>query len=294
MLIVGCGDVARRALPALLARYRVFALLRDPAKAAVWRAAGAIPILADLDDADSLARIGGIADLVLHTAPPGEHGCIDLRTRRLLAALAKGQSLPQRLVYISTSGVYGDCMGERVDETRRARPATARGQRRLDAERQLRAFGRRYDVVVSILRAPGIYAADRLPLERLRAALPVLNAEDDVFTNHIHADDLATIAVAALRLGLPNRVYNASDDSAMKMAGYFDLVADRFGLPHPPRVARADAARHLSPAQLSFMSESRRLSNCRIKNELRVRLRYPSVGDGVEAAWQQRNKQCSN
>lgn len=296
LLIIGCGDVARRALPALVARYRVFALLRDPGRCAEWRAAGAIPLVADLDRPRSLERVAGIADLVLHFAPPAERAVtnngdvIDHRTRRLLAALAKGESLPQRLVYISTSGVYGDCSGERVDECRTPRPISVRGQRRLAAEDALRSFACHKRVAVSILRAPGIYAADRLPLARLQAALPVLCAEDDVFTNHIHADDLAAIAVAALRHGRPNRVYNACDDSPTKMADYFDLVADRFGLPRPPRVARSVAATLLSPAQLSFMSESRRLTNQRMKKELRVRLRYPRVADGVQAAWLERNK----
>jgi nucleoside-diphosphate-sugar epimerase len=205
-----------------------------------------------------------------------------------LAALARGKSLPQRLVYISTSGVYGDCAGARIDETRRVCPATSRARRRADAERQLRRFGRHNGVRVSILRAPGIYAADRLPLDRLRRGAHALRGEDDVYTNHIHADDLARLTCAALRRGRANRCYNAADDSEMKMGEYFDLVADRFELPHAPRIARSEAERTLSPLQLSFMSESRRLDNRRIKQELRLRLRYPQVADGVEAAWQER------
>ena len=209
--------------------------------------------------------------------------------RRLLAALRSGKSLPQRLVYISTSGVYGDCAGERVPETRRLRPQTARARRRVDAEQQLRHFGRTTGTCLSILRAPGIYAADRLPLERLQRGTPVLAAEEDVFTNHIHADDLAMLAVAALRRGLPNRVYNASDASHLKMGEYFDLVAHRFGLPRPPRISREEANKTLSPVQLSFMSESRRLDNRRIGRELGVRLRYAQVVEGVDAAWRERN-----
>ena len=217
LLIVGCGDVARRVLPRLVGRYRVHALLRDPEQFAWWRRAGAVPVLADLDDARSLARIAGLAEVVLHFAPPPERGAVDTRMRRLLAALAKGKSLPQRLVYISTSGVYGDCAGARIDETRRLAPATARAARRVDAERRLRAFGRQNGVVVSILRAPGIYAADRLPIERLQKGTPALCAADDVYTNHIHADDLALLVCAALRYGRANRAYNACDDSEMKM-----------------------------------------------------------------------------
>jgi nucleoside-diphosphate-sugar epimerase len=292
LLIVGCGDVARRTLPRLLGRYRIFALLRDPLQCAVWRDAGATPVLADLDDAASLRRIAGLAEIVMHFAPPPDHGPLDTRTRRLLAALAKGKSLPQRLVYISTSGVYGDCSGERIDETRTPRPTTARAARRVDAERQLRIFGRRHGVVISILRAPGIYAADRLPIERLQKGTQALRDEDDVFTNHIHADDLAMLACAALRYGKANRAYNATDDSEMKMGEYFDLVAQRFGLPKAPRLSRAEAVEQMRPLQLSFMSESRRLANQRIKKELRASLRYPRVEDGVEAAWQERKGQC--
>jgi len=194
-------------------------------------------------------------------------------------------------VYISTTGVYGDCAGELVDETRRLRPTTTRARRRLDAERRLRLFGRR-GVVVSILRAPGIYAADRLPIERLRKGSPALRDVDDVYTNHIHAEDLALLACAALRYGRSNRTYNATDDSRIKMGEYFDLVADHFGLPKVPRVSRCEAEKLLSPLQLSFMSESRRLLNRRAREELQARLRYPQVADGVAAAARERNGRC--
>ncbi|MFT3962555.1 SDR family oxidoreductase [Propionivibrio sp.] len=287
LLMVGCGDVARRTLPHLLGRYRVVALLRDPAQAALWRARGALPLIADLDRPASLRRLAGLADAVLHFAPPPESGPRDSRMRRLLAALSRGLSLPRRLVYISTSGVYGDCGGAPVAETRPPRPLTARARRRVDAERQLRRFGRDAGVRVSILRAPGIYAADRLPLDRLRRGTPALREEDDVFTNHIHADDLARLACAALRRGGANRVYNAADESRLKMGDYFDLVADRFGLPRPPRISRQEAEKALSPVQLSFMSESRRLDNGRLRRELGVRLRYPDIIDGLDAARRQ-------
>ena len=290
LLIVGCGDVARRTLLRLLGHYRVFALLRDPAQCVFWRAMGARPIVADLDHPVSLRRIAGLADIVLHFAPPPEYGAGDARMRRFLAALSLAKSLPQRLIYVSTSGVYGDCAGARIDETRPARPITPRARRRVDAERQLRRFGRQNKVRVSILRAPGIYAQDRLPLERLQKGVCALRAEDDVYTNHIHADDLAMLVCAALRYGQANRCYNATDDSEMKMAEYFDLVADRFSLPRVPRISRGEAQTQMSPLQLSFMSESRRLNNRRIKNELRAQLRYPRIEDGVDAAWRERNQ----
>ncbi len=299
LLIVGCGDVARRLLPRLLGHYRVFALVRDPEQLAFWRDQGAKPVLADLDQPASLQRIAGLAEIIVHLAPPaalrpsgGAGDRRDTRTRWLLAALGRGVSLPQRIVYISTSGVYGDCAGERVDETRAACPGTARAHRRVDAERQLRAFGRR-GVVVSILRVPGIYAADRLPLERLRRGVAALHEADDVYTNHVHADDLAVMTCAALRYGRSNRAYNATDDSEIKMGDYFDLVADQFGLPRVPRLPRAEAQAQFSALQWSFMSESRRLQNQRVKKELRVRLHYPRVEDGLAAAAKERKNQCS-
>ena len=284
ILIVGSGDVARRALPWLVRRFRVFALVRQPEAAVELRALGALPVVGDLDDRRSLRRLAGIADAVLHFAPPPQTGEGDPRMARLLAALAGRSSLPQGVVYISTTGVYGDCAGVRVDETRPCRAQTARGRRRVDAERRLRAFGRRNRVRVALLRAPGIYAADRLPLERLRRGDPVLAADEDVHTNHIHAEDLARIACLALFRAGPGRAYNASDDSGLRMGEYFDAVAERFGLARPPRMARAEIVRHLSPLALSFMSESRRLDNRRLKRELRLHLRYPTVAVGLRAA----------
>jgi len=293
ILIVGSGDIARRILSRLARRYRVYAVLRDMGQAAAWRALGATPVYADLDDHRSLQRLVGLADYVLHLAPPPGEGPGDPRTRRLLAALGKGKSLPRRLVYVSTTGVYGDCRGAAVDETRRLKPENARAVRRVDAERRLRAWGRQSGVAVSILRAPGIYAADRLPVERLQKGLPALVETDDVFTNHIHADDLAAACVAALRHGQANRTYNAVDDSDLKMADYFDRVADAFALPRPPRLARAEAAERLSPVQLSFMRESRRIGNRRLKNELKLRLAYPTVDVGIADALARRNA-CSS
>jgi nucleoside-diphosphate-sugar epimerase len=281
LLIVGCGDVVRRALPVLTRRWRVFALVReyDPA----LRAQGVRQIRGDLDKPASLRRLAGLAQAVLHSAPPPTSGDGDPRTRRLLATLAKSGSLPRRLAYISTTGVYGDCAGALVPETRPTVAKTPRARRRVAAERSLRAFGRR-GPRVSLLRAPGIYAADRLPLERLRRGDPVLIAAEDVYTNHIHAEDLAAACVAALERGGANRAYNVCDDTALAMGDWFDKLADAFGLARPPRATRAEVKSRLSPTLLSFMGESRRLANARMKRELKLRLRYPTVDAGIAAA----------
>jgi len=281
LLIIGCGDVARRALPELQRRYRVMALVRSPDPALD---AGVEQIVGDLDDAASLVPLAGRAGRIVHLAPPAGSGALDTRTRSLLAALAprgRGAMLPRRFVYLSTSGVYGDCSGEWVDESRPPRPQTERALRRLDAERALGDWGERNKVEIVILRAPGIYAPDRLPLERLARGTPALRPEQDVYTNHIHADDLAGILAAALESTGARGVYNASDDGPMKMGDFFDLVADRVGFARPPRISREEAVRLLPPELVSFMSESRRLSNRRMKAELGVRLRYSTVQDGV-------------
>lgn len=289
ILIVGSGDVARRILAQLAPQYRVFALVRDAGRAAEWRRAGAVPVFGDLDARHSLDRLGGLADIVLHLAPPPTTGESDTRTRHLLAALDKAQSLPRRLVYVSTTGVYGDCAGALIDETRCLAADNPRARRRVDAERQLRAWGRHRGVAVSILRAPGIYAADRLPLERLEKRLPALIEADDVYTNHIHADDLAAACRAAMRRGGANRAYNVVDDSCLKMADYFDRVADAFALARPPRLPRSELAAAVSAVQLSFMRESRRIGNRRLKTELKPSLAYPTVEVGIAEAVSRRN-----
>ncbi|MBN8509794.1 MAG: NAD-dependent epimerase/dehydratase family protein, partial [Burkholderiales bacterium] len=220
----------------------------------------------------------------LFRSPPSA-GAADARTRHLLQALARKGRL-RRLVYGSTSGVYGDVGGRWIDETRMPRPATDRARRRVDAEAQVRAFGRRHGIAAAVLRIPGIYAPDRPggdPRERLRRGTPVLAPEDDVYTNHIHADDLARACIAALHRAAPQRIYHACDDSELRMGEYFDLAADLAGLPRPPRITRAQAAAALSPMQFSFMSESRRLDNRRLKRELRLRLRHPTVAVGLRS-----------
>ena len=280
LLLVGCGDVGMRLLPLLVARFRVFAVTRDPERAASLRAAGAIPVIADLDQPATLARLRGLAQAIVHLAPPPPAGARDFRTRNMTAILPEGA----HVVYVSTSGVYGDCGGDLIDETRPVAPRNARAARRVDAERVLRAWARRARGRLAILRVPGIYAADRLPLRRLREGTPALRPEDDVYTNHIQADDLARIIVLALARARPGRVYHASDDTRLKMADYFDAVADAAQLPRPPRLPRAELREVVSPVLLSYMSESRRLDNARMRRELGVRLRYVDVQHAL-AQW---------
>jgi len=290
LLIVGCGDVGLRVVRELRGRLDVIALTSSPARCEALRAAGVRPVVGDLDAPRTLARLAGLADAVLYLAPPPPTGRGDPRLGALLAALAL-RRLPRRFVYASTTGVYGDCGGALVDETRAVNPATDRARRRVDAERRVRSWARATGVRASVLRIPGIYALDReggRPQDRLLRGTPSLRAEDDVVTNHIHADDLARACIAALWRGRPQRVVQVRDESDAKTGDYYDLVADLCGLARPVRVARADAATQFSAAQWSFLNESRRLRADRMRRELRLTLRWPTVRECLLAALAER------
>jgi len=283
LLVVGCGDIGMRVVQRMQGRVQVTVLSASGARAAELRALGAHVLLGDLDRPQDLRRLAGIANRVLHLAPPQAQGWADMRTLALVRAL-RLRAPPQVLVYGSTSGVYGDCGGAVVHETRAPQADTPRARRRLDAETAVRFLGRSAFLRASILRIPGIYAEDRAggtPRKRLLAGTAVLRAQDDVFTNHIHADDLARACAAALWRARAQRIYNVNDDTRLRMGDYFDLAADRYGLPRPPRITRDTAASELPLGLLSFMRESRRMDNTRLKRELRLRLRYPTVADGL-------------
>jgi nucleoside-diphosphate-sugar epimerase len=284
LLIIGCGDVGQRVVH-VQRHVRVVALTSSPERVAALRAQGVTPIVGNLDEAASLQRLAGWATRVLHLAPPPLHGSTDPRTLALTRLLMR-RSGPRSVVYGSTSGVYGDCAGEWVDESRAVNPITPRAQRRVDAEARVRHLGRLRSsaVRVSVLRIPGIYAPNReggTPRDRLLRGTPVLAQADDVFTNHIHADDLARACLLALWRGQPHRVYNVNDDSEMLMGDYFDMAATMYGLAKPPRIGRTQAQTELPAMQLSFMSESRRMLNTRMKRELRLQLRYPDTKSGL-------------
>ena len=283
LLIVGCGDVGLRVARAVAGRARLLALTSSPGRMTMLRQQGITPLLGNLDAPATLGRLAGIATRVVHLAPPPPEGTGDPRTRALNAVL-RLRSTPASYVYGSTTGVYGDCKGEIASESRAVNAYTARATRRIDAERRVRHLGRATRVRSMILRIPGIYAPDReggTPRARLLKGTPVLQAADDVYTNHIHADDLARACVSALWRGKPQRIYNINDDTRLKMGDYFDLAADLYSLPRPPRVARNTAQEQLPLMLLSFMGESRLLDNTRMKRELKLVLRYATVAAGL-------------
>jgi nucleoside-diphosphate-sugar epimerase len=276
ILIIGCGDIGLRVAKQLCRNYRVFALTSQQSRFSELRGLGITPILGDLDKPETLWRLSGLAETVIHLAPPQNIGHRDSRTRNLTRILAQGPASLSRLIYVSTTGVYGDHKGGRVSEITPVNPQSERAKRRVDAERVLRLWGPAHGVAVTILRVPGIYAANRLPVERLQARTPALISDEDAYSNHIQSDDLARLVCAAVYHGKPQRVINACDGGETKMGDYFDEVADTFGLERPARMPAAELQKIVSPMLWSFMRESRRVANTRLP-ELKTPLRYPSV-----------------
>ena len=276
ILIIGCGDIGLRVAQQLCRSYRVFALTSQQSRFSELRGLGITPILGDLDKPETLWRLSGLAETVIHLAPPQNQGHRDSRTRNLIRILAQGPASIRRLIYVSTTGVYGDHQGGRVSEITPVNPQSERARRRVDAEHVLRLWGPAHGVAITILRVPGIYAENRLPIERLQAKTPALLAQEDAFSNHIQSDDLARLVCAAVYHGKPQRIINACDGGETKMGDYFDEVADAFGLERPKRMSGAQLQKIVSPMLWSFMRESRRVTNTRLP-ELKTPLRYPSV-----------------
>jgi nucleoside-diphosphate-sugar epimerase len=287
LLIIGCGDVGLRIATQFKNQFRLIGTARRKEQIDAIRQVGARPIYADLDKITDLRRLASCASWIVQLAPPPNSGNTDPRSTTLARELRRARK-NCKIVYVSTTGVYGDSQGAWIDEARLPAPNTERAVRRVAAEMQMLALAQSR-IGVTVLRAPGIYALDRLPLARLAKGTPALNASEDVYTNHIHADDLARLCIAALcrtkNAARENfktrnrRIYNAVDESALKMGEYFDLVAEHFGVSKAPRVSAEQLKTMVSPMMLSFMSESRRIRSERLRTELRIKLRYPTVAD---------------
>lgn len=283
IVIVGCGDIGRRvARLELAAGNPVAALARAESSARQLVPLGITPIPGDLDRPDALADLPAAIPVLYYFAPPPPTGTGDPRLEGLLAALP-ATGLPGRVVYISTSGVYGDCQGAWVDETAPLKPQTDRARRRVAAERALLEWGERHGLPCMLLRVPGIYGPGRLPVERIRQGIPVVNADQAPYGNRIHADDLAEACFAAARRGKAGAAYNVSDGHPTTMTDYFLRVADALGLPRPPTISLEEARRTFTPGMLSFLEESKRLDNRRMLGELGVQPRYPDLAAGLPA-----------
>ncbi len=283
VLIIGCGDIGQRvAQLEKEAGHSVAALARSQESAQRLRAIGIEPVSGDLDIPSSLASLPVKDAQIYYFVPPPEQGVTDPRLENFIKILERG-NLPARVVLISTTGVYGDCQGEWVTEERAPNPQADRAKRRLAAETALRRWSEACGVPIIILRVPGIYGPGRLPEKRLRAGEPVLRVEESPFSNRIHADDLARVCLAAMRRGRAGAIYHASDGHPTTMTDFFCRVADQLGITRPPMVSMEEARKRLGAGMLSYLAESKRIDNRRMREELGVELKYPDLATGLAA-----------
>nr|CAA6821736.1 MAG: Nucleoside-diphosphate-sugar epimerases [uncultured Thiotrichaceae bacterium] len=275
--IMGCGDIGRR----VAALYQqdgqsVIGWVRGEASLEAGQQQGISMRTGDLDAGSFFPRNTLENQDIFWFVPPPKQGQQDTRLRRFLLA---AQDAPRRIVLISTTGVYGDCGGRWIDESEPLKPVAERAVRRVDAEAALQEWGEQYGGDWVILRVPGIYAEDRLPLARLKRGKPVLREEDAPWTNRIHADDLAMVCQRAMAVAPSGNIYNATDGKPSTMTDYFNRVADYAGLARPPQVSLAEAEGVMSAGMMSYLRESRRIGNDKLVRELGVGFRYPSLAD---------------
>lgn len=283
-VIFGCGDVGRRIAKHLIASSVEPAELSGYVNSNSSRElASKVDVQCDIIDLDQPGldlSACGRAELY-YTVAPQKKGLTDLRSQRVIDHFNSNDTQPSKVVLISTTGVYGDCDGEWVSEKSPTHPQTERGQRRLDSERQWLAWGRLQSVDVVVLRVPGIYAFSRLPRERLKRKTPVVSSNECGFTNRIHADDLARVCVAAMRRARAGEIYNATDGVPGKISEYLQAAARVLNFDPLPEISLGQAQSELSPGMLSYLNESRKISNQKMLDDLGVELLYSNFRDGL-------------
>lgn len=218
---------------------------------------------------------------VIYMAPPPETGTADPRVRAFLQRLG---AMPRTLVYLSTTGVYGDAGGAEVDEDTPPRPTSDRGRRRLDAEGLVLGWGDASGVPVRLLRVPGIYGPGRLPLRQIRQGAPVAWDPEAGPGNRIHVDDLASVCLVAADYEGPERIFNVGDGDHTSRSAYYREVARQAGLPEPPEVSMEELLAQASPAMRGFLAESRRVVTRRMRTVLGFQPRYEDMARGIAAS----------
>lgn len=285
IVIIGCGDIGTRLAAYWLGcQTPVWALARTADSAHRLQSLGLRVVRGDLDNPTSLHALASTTltgKTLYYLAPPPGEGEGDGRMQNFLQSLSHDNQ-PAQIIYMGTSGVYGDSQGAWVDELSPLHPDTSRACRRLAAEQALREAAQRLGFALTLLRVGGIYGPGRLPEARLRKGLPVLREEECGFSNRIHVEDLLAISVAAARQPTPGcRVFNVSDGQPGTMTGYFLAVAERLGLPPPPQISMDEAREQLSPAMLSYLGESRRMDSRKVWQELGLVPRFPHLAEGL-------------
>jgi nucleoside-diphosphate-sugar epimerase len=286
-LIVGCGYVGSRLARRELARRPLLALVRSGKSESGLQSTGVRTRRIDLDAAPDPAlhpALAAAADraAVVYLAPPPDTGITDPRLATFLAQIEG--ATPAVLVYISTTGVYGDAGGARVDEFTPVAPSNDRSRRRVAAETTAQAWCAARGVRCVILRVPGIYGPDRLPLDRLRRGEPALREEDAGPGNRIHVDDLAAAIMTAADHPSALGVFNVTDGDYASTTAYLQLTAAAAGIAPPTLISKAEAREKIPAGMLSFLLESRRVDNRRMLEELGLQLQYPTLQSGVVAS----------
>lgn len=280
--ILGCGDIGKRIAGNLLSTgTTVTAMTRSEDKVDILCGMGMAAVTGNLDDPDSTDLSAAAGSLLFYLVPPPGGGIADTRMRNFCTAFEK-EATPAKVVYLSTSGVYGDCPGIAVTEETPVNPQTARAKRRLDAETTLVRWGKERGVPVVILRVTGIYGPNRLPVSHLLNGVPLLKEDEAPITNRIHADDLAAVCVAAAIRGEDGEIFNVSDGNHGTMTAYFNAIADLLELPRPRQVSREEAAVAMPPLLYSYFSESRQMDNAKMLTRLGITLRHPTLADGLK------------
>lgn len=282
--IIGCGDIGQRVATRINdlyqnAPYHTSALVRAKDSATRCQALGLNTLIHDLDSTDLLPTTDFNNAWVFYFAPPPKEGDTDTRLHRFLQQLSNA---PKRIVLISTTGVYGNCHGAWVDEETPINPQTNRAKRRASAEAQLQQWATQHQREYIILRVPGIYSKQRLPITRLQNKLPVVQASEAAYTNRIHADDLAQVCINAMQSPLNAEVFNVTDGQPSTMVDYFNHIADYAGLERPPQISLSEAKQKLSKGMLSYALESRRISNDKLLNLLNIKLDFPTLSDALK------------
>ena len=185
--------------------------------------------------------------------------------------------------YLSSTGVYGDTEGAPVDEDSPVKPSTERGRRRVTAERAWRTLWEDRGVPVHVFRLAGIYGPGRSVLDQVRSGRARRIDRPGHRFSRIHVDDIAAVLQASMANPRPGAVYNVCDDAPAPHADVVAHAAELLGVPPPPLVPFEDAACEMSAIALSFWRDNRLVDNRRIKEELRVRLRYPDYRAGLRA-----------
>lgn len=282
-LVVGCGYVGRRLVARLRSRFDITAIVRTPGSLASLEKDGISTMLLDLDRVRTTIRLPERLDqeVIFYLVPPPSAGESDLRLDRFLQLATVP---PRTFVYLSTTGVYGDANGERVDESTPIKPQTDRARRRVSAEEMTRVWCNERHVRRVVLRVPGIYGPDRLPVERLRRREPMVSKEDAGISNRIHVDDLVEACIRCVTNPEARGIYNVTDGNSCSSTEFAEKVAALTGLPPPPQVSMEEAQLTFSPERLSFVNESRRVSNERMLKHLGVRLRFSDIEEGIRAS----------